>query len=70
MKIIILFLFLFSQSSLAIVQFNPINGLWMGNVCMGLNGIWTYLQILQPVGSFCQIYLPNGQIIQGQIVNM
>ena len=40
---------------------------WEGNVCANMN-TWTYVNF-QPIGSFCQIFLPNGMIVPGQIVN-
>lgn len=71
MKSFLLFLLLtFSSVSNAVVQFNPATGFWVGNICVGISGVWNYLPIFQPIGSFCQILLPNGMVIQGQVVNM
>jgi phosphodiesterase/alkaline phosphatase D-like protein len=45
------------------------NGIWVGDICMSYNGVWSRVAP-QPLGSFCQIMLPTGMVVQGQIVNM
>lgn len=67
-KILFLFLLLYSFTANSVVRFNPILNLWEGNVCSAY-GTWAYVPF-QPLGSFCQIILPNGTPVQGQIVNM
>lgn len=68
-KYTLIFLLLSSPPINSQVQFNPMMGMWMGNICANpyLN-VWTYVSFL-PVGSFCQFMGPNGMLIQGQIAN-
>lgn len=49
------------------VRFNPYTNYWEGNICANQYG-WTYVPF-QPIGSFCVIYMPNGQRMQGVIQN-
>lgn len=65
--ITILILFLISFSTTAVVRYNNFTGYWEGNVCANYAG-WTYVPF-QPVGSYCQLMLPNGIVVQGQIIN-
>lgn len=68
LKIFIISLFLlYPTISNPQVYFN--NGVWMGDICMTFNGMWSKV-FPQPIGSFCQIMTPNGIVLQGQIVNM
>ena len=68
MKIkVLLFLLLISSTCESAIRFNPMTNFWEGNVCANMN-TWTYVNF-QPIGSFCQIFLPNGMIVPGQIVN-
>lgn len=68
MKAFILFLLLtFSTISEAAVRWNPHLGVWEGNICMNNMG-WQFVN-WQPLGSLCYMRLPNGQIMQGIIIN-
>lgn len=51
----------------SVVRFNNYTGFWEGNVCANYHA-WTYVPF-QPIGSFCQFSLPNGQVMQGIIIN-
>lgn len=66
-SLLFLSLLTFSSVSNAVVRFNNFTGYWEGNVCANFGG-WTYVQF-QPIGSFCQVFLPNGMVGQGQIIN-
>jgi hypothetical protein len=56
-----------STVSYSAVRFNYNTGFWEGNICAN-NYAWTYVP-WQPIGSFCFIRYPNGQLAQGIIVN-
>lgn len=59
---------LFTASlSYGAVRFNPYTNHWEGNICANQYA-WTYVQF-QPIGSFCFIFMPNGQRMQGVILN-
>lgn len=49
------------------LRYNPYTNQWLGNICAN-QVAWTFVPF-QPVGSFCAIRLPNGQILQGIILN-
>ncbi len=51
----------------AAVKFNPMSGLWEGNICMN-NIAWQFVN-WQPLGSLCWIQLPGRPPTQGIIVN-
>jgi hypothetical protein len=68
MKSLIIFLLLtFATVSNAEVRWNPVLRIWEGNICM--NNIGWQVVNWQPLGSLCYMRLPNGQIMQGIIIN-
>lgn len=62
-----IFLLFFTVCAHSLVRFNPQTRLWEGNICAS-PWAWTYVPF-QPVGTLCVIRMPNGQLIQGQIIN-
>lgn len=66
MKLLLLLLLL-PLTTEAGIRYNNFTGYWEGNVCANLVS-WSIVPY-QPIGSVCQIILPNGMMAQGQIIN-
>jgi len=49
------------------VRWNPMLRIYEGNICMNNIG-WQVVPWL-PLGSICYMQLPNGQVLQGIIIN-
>ena len=49
------------------VRWNPMLRIYEGNICM--NNIGWQVVNWQPLGSICYVRLPNGQVMQGIIIN-
>ena len=65
--IVFILLLLLSFAVNAAVRYNPQLRIFEGNICMNNMG-WQVVQ-WQPLGSICYMRLPNGQIMQGIIIN-
>lgn len=64
---ILIALALLSATASSEVRVNHATRMWEGNVCANEHG-WAYV-LWQPLGSFCQLRLLNGQVTQGRIIN-
>ncbi len=68
MKYIAVILLLFLSVAVnAAVRYNPHLRIFEGNICMNNVG-WQMVE-WRPLGSICYMQLPNGQIMQGIIIN-
>ena len=63
----IILLLLISFTVNAAVRYNPHLRIYEGNICMNNIG-WQIVQ-WQPLGSICYMRAPNGQMMQGIIIN-
>lgn len=65
-KFLIVFVMLIPLNAISEVRYNPVSGLWEGNVCMTQYG-WAFVNY-QPIGSICTVHTPAGPV-KGRIVN-